>query len=305
MGSYVLRRVLQSLVVILGVSIVVFFLIRLTGDPTDQMLAQGASEESIAGIRAELGLDLPIYQQYWNFLSNALRGDFGTSISHRQPVFSLILDRVPATFQLTFAALLWATVLGIPIGVLSAIKRNSIIDHIVRTLAFIGQCIPVFWLGLILILFFGVYLDVLPFYGSGTWKHLILPAVTLGTYSVATITRLSRSSLLDVLGEDYIRTAKAKGLSQCVVLLKHALRNSLIPTITIVGLQFGTTLAGAVVTETIFSWPGLGQLVVKAVQARDYTLIQGAMIFIAFMMVTVNLLIDLLCAAVDPRIRYK
>ena len=305
MGSYVLRRVLQSLVVILGVSIVVFFLIRLTGDPTDQMLAQGASEESIAGIRAELGLDLPIYQQYWNFLSNALRGDFGTSISHRQPVFSLILDRVPATFQLTFAALLWATVLGIPIGVLSAIKRNSIIDHIVRTLAFIGQCIPVFWLGLILILFFGVYLDVLPFYGSGTWKHLILPAVTLGTYSVATITRLSRSSLLDVLGEDYIRTAKAKGLSQCVVLLKHALRNSLIPTITIVGLQFGTTLAGAVVTETIFSWPGLGQLVVKAVQARDYTLIQGAMIFIAFMMVTVNLLIDLLCAAIDPRIRYK
>lgn len=305
MGSYVLRRVLQSLVVILGVSVVVFFLIRLTGDPTDQMLAQGASEESIAGIRAELGLDLPIYQQYWNFLSNALRGDFGTSISHRQPVFSLILDRVPATFQLTFAALLWATVLGIPIGVLSAIKRNSIIDHIVRTLAFIGQCIPVFWLGLILILFFGVYLDVLPFYGSGTWKHLILPAVTLGTYSVATITRLSRSSLLDVLGEDYIRTAKAKGLSQCVVLLKHALRNSLIPTITIVGLQFGTTLAGAVVTETIFSWPGLGQLVVKAVQARDYTLIQGAMIFIAFMMVTVNLLIDLLCAAVDPRIRYK
>ena len=304
MGSYIIRRILQSCVVIIGVSVAVFFLIRLAGDPTDQMLAQGVSPENIASIRQEMGLDLPIYLQYKKFIINALHGDFGTSISHRQSVMRLVAERLPATFQLTIVALLWAALIGIPAGVISAVRRHSSIDIITRSLAFIGQCIPVFWLGLLLILILGVKLQLLPIYGSGSFRHLIMPAITLGTYSVATITRLSRSSLLDVLGEDYIRTAKAKGLSKYAVLVGHALRNALIPTITIVGLQFGTTLAGAVVTETVFSWPGLGRLVIQAVQARDYTLIQGALIIIAFMMVMVNLIIDLICALVDPRIRY-
>ncbi len=304
MGAYIIRRIAQAFVVIVGVSVAVFFLIRLTGDPTDQMLAQGVSPENIASIRREMGLDLPIYLQYKQFIINALHGDFGTSISHKQPVIKLVVERLPATFQLTIVALLWAALIGIPAGVISAVRRHSPIDSITRSLAFVGQCMPVFWLGLLLILIFGVKLQLLPIYGSGTFRHLIMPAVTLGTYSVATITRLSRSSLLDVLGEDYIRTAKAKGLSKYAVLTGHALRNSLIPTITIVGLQFGTTLAGAVVTETVFSWPGLGRLVIQAVQARDYTLIQGALIIIAFMMVMVNLLIDITCALVDPRIRY-
>lgn len=304
MSSYIIRRILQSFVVIILVSMAVFFLIRLTGDPTDQMIGEGVSAENIARIRQEMGLDLPIYLQYKQFIVNMLHGDFGTSISHGQPVMKLVVERLPATFQLTMVALLWATLIGIPAGVISAVQRHSSIDIITRSLAFIGQCIPVFWLGLLLILIFGVKLELLPIYGRGTLKNLILPAITLGTHSVATITRLTRSSLLDVLGEDYIRTAKAKGLSKYAVLFGHALRNALIPTINIVGLQLGTTLAGAVVTETIFSWPGLGRLMIQSIYSRDYTLIQGALIIIAFIMVMVNLLVDLTCILLDPRIRY-
>jgi ABC-type dipeptide/oligopeptide/nickel transport system permease component len=306
MTRYIIRRLLQSIGVVFGVSIVVFSLIRLIpGDPVMVMLPESASPEQRAALRAELGLDHPIAVQYAFFLIRAVQGDLGNSLFYAKPAVGVLLNAFPNTLVLATAALSLVLVLAIPLGILSAIKRDSVWDLGAMALAMVGQSIPPFWLGLILMSFFSVTLGWLPTTGIGGPEHLVLPAVTLGAYLMALSTRLVRSGMLDVLGEDYIRTARAKGLSDYFVLIRHALPNLLIPVVTIVGLQLGALLGGAVITETVFAWPGIGTIVYRAIAARDYPLMQAAVLMLSVFFVFLNLAVDLLYAYLDPRIRYR
>jgi len=331
---YAIRRGLTIVPVLLGVSLLVFSFIHLIpGDPALTMLGERATPEKVAEVRARLGLDRPIWQQYVLYIGKALRGDLGVSIIRGDPVASDLLRRFPATVELATAAIVVAIALGIPIGVASAVWRNSLLDSLARLGALTGVSMPIFWLGLVLAWFFGVQLRVLPTgfrLSSGTafvpwtnfvildailqgdWptladavRHLILPALALATIPLAVIARMTRASMLEVLSREYIRTAEAKGLSRRVVILRHALRNALLPVLTVVGLQVGRLLAGAILTETIFSWPGIGLWVYESIESRDYAIVQGVSLFIAVIVVGVNLLTDLLYAAVDPRIKYE
>lgn len=290
--------------VLWAVSLVVFFVTRLSGDPTYLMVEPGAKQDEIAALRNSLGLDRPVVEQYWRFLTDALRGDFGKSLWQKQPSMSLILERLPATAQLAGASLALSIGLGLPLGILAAVHRGGVVDRLAIAVALVGQAVPSFWLGLLLIFFFSVNLRIFPSSGSGTPAHLVLPAITLGSFFVARTARIARSALLDVLGSEYIRTARAKGLTEQVVVLRHALKNAAIPLITILGLEVGTLLGGAIVTETIFGWPGLGRLVVEAIFRRDFPLVQATVLSIAAAIVTINLLVDAAYAAADPRIRY-
>ena len=334
MRRYAIRRSLTIVPVLLGVSLLVFSFIHLIpGDPALTMLGERATPEKVAEVRARLGLDRPIWQQYVLYIGKALRGDLGVSIIRGDPVASDLLRRFPATVELATAAIVVAIALGIPIGVASAVWRNSLLDSLARLGALTGVSMPIFWLGLVLAWFFGVQLRVLPTgfrLSSGTafvpwtnfvildailqgdWptladavRHLILPALALATIPLAVIARMTRASMLEVLSREYIRTAEAKGLSRRVVILRHALRNALLPVLTVVGLQVGRLLAGAILTETIFSWPGIGLWVYESIESRDYAVVQGVSLFIAVIVVGVNLLTDLLYAAVDPRIKYE
>jgi peptide/nickel transport system permease protein len=332
--QYAIRRSLTIVPVLLGVSVLVFSFIHLIpGDPALTMLGERATPEKVAEVRARLGLDRPIWQQYILYIGKALQGDLGVSIVRGDPVASDLLRRFPATVELAMAAIVAAIAVGIPIGVASAVWRNSLLDSLARLGALTGVSMPIFWLGLVLAWFFGVQLRVLPTgfrLASGTafvpwtnfvildaalqrdWstladavRHLILPALALATIPLAVIARMTRASMLEVLSREYIRTAEAKGLSRRAVILRHALRNALLPVLTVIGLQVGRLLAGAILTETIFSWPGIGLWVYESIESRDYAIVQGVSLFMAVIVVGVNLLTDVLYAAVDPRIKYE
>jgi peptide/nickel transport system permease protein len=305
MSVYLLRRLAQSVLVLLGVSFVVFFILHLTGDPALVLLPPDATAEDVREFRARMGFNDPFIVQYGRFLGGALRGDFGQSVRHGEPAFHLVLERLPATFELSGAALVVALLLAIPAGVVSAVRRNSLTDYVATVVALLGQSMPTFWLGIMLILVFSVQFNVLPSSGRGGIEHLLLPAFTLGLFTTARITRLTRSGMLEVLNQDYIRTARAKGVSGPPVVWKHALKNAAIPIVTIVGIELGTLLGGSVITETIFAWPGVGRLSVQAIYNRDYPVVQAAVFLLASTFVLVNLVVDLLYTYLDPRIRLR
>jgi len=307
MITYIGNKVFATLIVLLGVSVVSFLILELVpGDPVQVMLGQsGASAAQMTQLRHQLGLDQPIYLQYWRFLSHAVRGDLGTSIVQQQPVVRLIIEQLPATIELTVAGMGVAIVLGITTGVVAAIRPNSLVDSAIMIVATIGVAVPSFWLALLLILAFAVAVHWLPAAGGEGLSHLILPAIALGFGTAAVIARLTRSSMLDVLCQDYIVTARAKGLPQRIVVYRHALKNALIPVITVVGLQFGTLLSGAVIIETVFARPGIGRLAVDAILNKDYPLVQGTILVAAAAYVLANLAVDLLYGVVDPRMRHE
>ena len=326
------RRLIGAIPVLIGMSFLVFFLMQLApGDPVTLLLGEDAEPHEIEEVTREWGLDQPIIVQYWQFVSKAVQGNFGESMRYGEPVTELVMERLPATVELALASLLVAIIIALPIGVYSAIKHNSLWDHSGMTVALVGLSVPNFWLGIMLIFFLGGQWNLLPVAGRLTYgvdvtpvtqlmlvdaliagdlaafwdafKHILLPAVTLGTSFAAIITRISRSSVLEVIRQDYITTARAKGLSERTVIWKHTLRNALITIITILGLQLGALLSGSVITETVFSWPGIGSLLIQAITTRDYKLAQGVIFFFAMVYFFVNLTVDLLYTWVDPRIR--
>jgi peptide/nickel transport system permease protein len=291
--------------VIVAVSFAVFFLLHLTGDPVRLMLPPEASAAEVERLRRTFGLDAPIPAQYARFLVGVFQGDFGTSLRYNAPSLPLVLERVPATLRLASVATAFAILASVPLGIAAAVWRGSAIDRLCTLLGAFGQSMPVFWLGIVLILVFSVRYRLLPSFGSGSLRHLILPAATLALYSLARISRLARSAMLDTLGTDYVRTARAKGLSGMAVAFKHALRNASLPIITVVAVEFGVLLGGAVVTETVFAWPGVGRLAVQAILTRDFPLVQAIVFVIATTLVFLNLTVDLLYGLLDPRIRYR
>lgn len=303
MLRYILSRLGQSVLVMFGVSLFIFYSLHLTGDPAAVMMPPGSSQAEIAHFRQAMGFDQPLLWQYGHYLNAVLHGDLGQSLRYDQPVTELIVQRVPATLLLAVTALAWSTIVGVLLGLVSAIWRNSFMDLLARLLAFSGQAIPVFWLGLLMILLFSLQLRWLPSSGYGSASQLIMPAISLGAYYMSAIARLVRASLIDVLHLDYIRTAQAKGLSQWRILIRHGLRNALIPVVTVQGMYFASLLGGALVTEIIFAWPGIGRLAVQAIQNRDFPLVQAIVLLAALVFVVVNLLIDLLYVVLNPRIR--
>ncbi len=306
MASYILRRLVEMVPTLLGVSIAVFLILRLVpGDPARLASGLEANEETILALRQQLGLNDPIHIQYERFITGLATGNLGRSIKNRQPVTEVLASRVPATLELAAASLLVAVVIGLSAGIVAALRRGSAIDTGSMLLALVGVSMPSFWLGLMLIFFFAVTLRWLPTSGSGGLQHLLMPAITLGTGSAAIIARMSRAGLIEALSHDYIRTARAKGLSQRIVVVRHALRNAMIPTVTVIGLQCGTLLAGSVVTETVFAWPGIGRLLVDSVALRDYPVIQAIVLLFALIFMVTNLLVDVSYALLDPRIRYQ
>jgi ABC-type dipeptide/oligopeptide/nickel transport systems, permease components len=305
MTAYLLRRILIALPTLLGVVVLVFLMVRLApGDPAVLLAGEFATPETLEAIRARYGLDRSLPEQFLIYMEALLRGDLGESARSRRPVLEELKTYFPNTLELASAAILVAVFTGIPLGVLAALRPGSGLDLSVMVLALLGVSMPVFWFGLLAILIFSVGLGWFPVAGKGTLAHLVLPAITLGINATALLARMTRGTLLEVLSQDYIRTARAKGLAERVVIFKHALRNALIPVVTVVGLEFGTLLSGAVITETIFAWPGLGQLLVGSILARDYPVVQGAVLLVAITFVLINLLVDLLYAAIDPRVRY-
>ena len=305
MWQYVLRRLGQALAVGFGVSFVVFSLLHLSGDPVLLMVSSDAPPEMIEITRKELGLDRPLYEQFARYVGGALRGDLGISMRTNLPVMGMIRERLPATIELTLAAILLAALTALPAGIISAVKRGTLIDQVSMLGALAGQAIPIFWLALLMIMLFAVQWKWFPVYGHGTIWHLVLPAVSLSTIVVGRLARLVRSSMLEVLSQDYIRTARAKGLREFRVLYRHALKNAAIPIVTLLGLQFAQLLGGAVVTETIFAWPGVGRLVIEAIFNRDFPVVQGVVLIVSLIFVGINLLVDLSYAVLNPRIRYE
>ena len=304
MLKFIGKRVLMLIPVLIGVSLIVFTLMQLSpGDPAMIILGAQAAPEDIAILREEMGLNDPLVVQFFRFLLGMFRLDFGTSYKDGMPVLTKLLEALPYTAQLTFSAVLLALLVGIPAGIISATKQYSIFDRIATVAALIGFSTPNFWLSIMLILVFSVNLQWLPVSGTGTILHLVLPSIALGLQSAAVFTRMTRSSMLEVLNMDYIRTARAKGLSERVVILKHALKNALIPVITVVGLQIGLLFGGAILTETVFAWPGVGRLMIDSIRAKDTPVVQGGVIFTASIFVFINLLVDILYAYVDPRVK--
>lgn len=303
MGAYLVRRAIRAVLVIAGVSFISFAVLFLSGDPTDILVGEDWTSEEVQRLRRDMGLDKPWLVQYALYAGRAVRGDFGESLRYRRPAFDLIAERLPATLELALVALSLSIILALPVGVLSAVNRGSFIDQGGMLFALVGQAMPVFWLGLMLILIFGVDLGWLPVSGRGTLAHLALPALSLATYSIARNTRVIRSSMLDVLKNEYITTARAKGLSEWIVVHLHALRNAMIPVVTIIGLEFGHLLGGAVIVETIFAWPGIGRLMIQAVYAKDFPLVQASVTITALIFVSLNFIVDLLYSVLDPRVR--
>lgn len=304
MARYAARRFIQSIIVLIGVSIVVFWISRLGGDPVGLLLSPDVQVEERVALRKQLGLDAPIYIQYLRFLNRAVRGDFGQSILAGVPAMSLVLERLPATAQLAIFTVIFAIVTGIILGVLSAIKHNSLFDYLGMLTTFLAQSVPSFWLGILFIMFFGLRLRILPISGRGSFSHVIMPGVTLSTGLVAAIARLTRTSMLEVLDADYIRTARAKGLSERIVTTRHALRNALIPVVTVVGMSLAGLLSGAVITEQIFAWPGVGRLAINSIYQRDFPVVQAVVFFVSAVVVAINFVVDVAYTFLDPRIRY-
>jgi ABC-type dipeptide/oligopeptide/nickel transport system permease component len=303
MGRYIARRLLQTIFVLWAVSFIAFIVMFLTGDPASAMAGENWTREQVDEFRHIMGFDQPWYVQYWGFLSKALQGDLGVSLRQRQPNLQLVFDRMPATLELALTAMLISIVVALPAGIISATKRNSWFDNVAMLGAMLGQSMPAFWLGVMLILIFGVTLHWTPIAGRGSLNHLILPAITLSAYPTARNARVMRSSLLEVLGLAYVTTARAKGLKEHAVLIRHAVRNALIPLVTLIGLEFGALLGGAVITETIFAWPGVGRMTIQAIQGRDIPLVQASVIVLATFFVLINLIVDIIYTVLDPRIR--
>jgi peptide/nickel transport system permease protein len=305
MGAYIIRRILQSLIVILGVIIITFLISRVLGDPVALLLPPEATPEQRAYLTRDLGLDRPLYIQLVVYVSKVLKGDFGQSFRHQEPAMKLLLDRIPASLYLSLIATLISVCIALPLGIISAIKRGTIFDQIGMTLALLGQSIPAFWAGIMLILLFAVQLGWFPPSGYGGPKHVILPAVTLALFFSAATARLTRSSVLDVLDMDYVRYARLKGVPEFVVIMRHVLRNAFITILNIVALQLGLLLGGAVITEYIFSWPGIGRLSLDAIYNRDFPVIQATVVVAASFFVVINLLVDIIYSATDPRVSRK
>ncbi len=304
MLAFVVRRLLLVGVVAWGAATLAFLLLYLSGDPVDLLLPLDASPQARAELRHAYGFDDPLYVQYGRYLWKLVHGDFGVSLRSQEPALGLVLSRMPATLKLAGAGLLFALFLGIPSGVLAALKKGGTTELLVMALALLGQSIPVYFLGLVLIMVFGLKLHWLPISGYGGWRHLVMPTITVGTFVTASIARLTRNGVLQELRSDYVRTARAKGLAERVVVYKHALRNAAIPVVTIVGLQLGTLLSGAVITETIFAWPGMGRFVLLAVEQGDFPVVQASVILFALLLAGVNLAVDLAYLWLDPRVRY-
>ena len=306
MFNFIIKRLLLAIPTILGVIFIVMLTIEMVpGDPVMLMLGEQATKETVEKVRTALGLDKPLITRYFLYLRNLAQGDMGRSIRENRLVSKEISDVWPATLELTMAAMAIALFVGILVGIVSAVRPNSFLDGINRVLSLFGLSMPVFWVGLVLIVIFSYWIRLFPIGGSGSLRHLVLPAVTLSLPSIAMISRMTRSSLLEVLKEDYVRTARAKGVSERRVILKHALKNALIPIVTLSGLQLGQLMGGAILTETVFAWPGLGRLMVRAIFARDYILLQGAVLFFALAFVLINLVVDISYSFLDPRVRYE
>ena len=305
MERYILKRIAQSLIVLFGITAVVFFVLNLTGNVLDFMLPPGTAEEVYEEYTERLGLDDPLLVQYGRFLVKAVQGDFGESHFYKQPALEVVLERIPATFTLAVAAFLIALAWSIPIGILSAYKRNSLLDTIARVIAMLGQSIPNFWFGILLMLIFSVKLNLLPTYGYESYAHLILPAFALSTGTGATILRLLRSSMIDVLGQEYISVARAKGVHNFALVAKHAFKNCLSSVLTIMGLQLASVMSGALVIESVFSWPGVGRLLQQSILNRDFMVVEAGVCVIACLFVFINLLVDVLYAVINPRIKYS
>jgi len=302
-GAFLAYRLFRALIALWLVSTVVFVVMRLSGDPVPLLLPPDAPIAEMERVRHDLGLDRPLPVQYAVFLGNVLRGDFGRSIHFRQPAMEVALSYLPATLELGVVAFLIAVLIAVPIGVFSAIRRNSPLDHAAMGLALIGQSTPTFFLGILFILVLALRFDLFPTSGRGDWRYLVLPAMTLGAFAMASIARITRSAMLEVLRADFIRTARAKGLGEFVVVAKHTLKNAALPILTITGLQFGTLLGGAVVTETVFSWPGMGRLAIQSIYNRDYPVVQSTVFIAAVLFIVINLTLDILYGVLDPRTR--
>ena len=323
MSAYLVRRLLQSFIVLAGVTLLSFLVLHMAGDPTNLYVSERASTEEIAKTRHLLGFDRPLTEQYLSYISGLLRGDLGNSLRSKQPALSMVLERLPATLELTIFAMIIAIALAIPIGIISATRRGTPTDSGIMVFAMLGQSIPSFWLGLMLLLFVGLQLRLLPISGhtpllepllKGDFaeaianipqaiRYLMLPGITIAVFSLSRNARLVRSSMLEVLSQDYVQTARSKGLSNRVVIVRHAFRNALVPIVTILGLEFGFLLSGVVVTETVFSWPGVGRLVFTAINQRDIPVVQASVVVFSLMFIFLNLLVDLLYVRLDPRIR--
>lgn len=303
MLKYVLKRLLQTIPVLIIIIFTVFLLVYLAGDPVALMLSEDATQEEIDTLRAALNLDKPFIVQFGTYLGNLLQGDFGVSFHYDLPALPLVLDRIPATVILTVASMIVGALIAIPLGIWSATKKNTGIDVVITGASVLGQAIPNFWLGIMLILVFAVNIQIFPVSGNETFMHLVLPAITLGTGLAATIARLTRSNLIEVLSQDYVRTAKAKGADKFLVTFRHGLRNSLIPVVTVMAMQTSSLLGGALITEYIFSWPGIGQLLIQAIHTRDMAIIQAATFIIALAVILMNFLADITYRLLDPRIK--
>ncbi|HET9194341.1 MAG TPA: nickel ABC transporter permease [Vicinamibacterales bacterium] len=306
MGRFLARRLVLTIPVLLGVATLVFSLIHLIpGDPAQAMLGEAAPQSDVEELRRQLGLDRPLVQQYAAFLAGLVKGDLGTSLRTGLPVTEQIVERMPATFELAAAAMLVAILFSMPLGIAAAVRRGTVVDHAAMTVSLAGVSVPNFWLGPLLAIVFAVELGWLPVSGRGTWAHLVLPAVSLGAALAAILARMTRATMLEELREPYVQAARARGVSRSRAVMRHAFRNSLIPVVTLVGLQFGAVLTGAVITETIFAWPGIGRLLIQSIGFRDYPLVQGCILLIALTYVAVNLITDMLYGVLDPRIRYE
>lgn len=304
MTRYIVRRILQMIPVLFGLTIIIFVVIRLRGDPVMQFVPPDASPADIEIIRRAYGFDRPLSEQYLSFVIKALQGDFGESFRYRQPALPLVLERVPATLTLTLVSLAIAWLIALPTGMISALRQNSAIDLAATSVSVLGRAMPNYWLGIMLILVFAVQLRLLPVSGTGDWRNLVLPAATLGVSVATTLTRLIRSAMLEVIRQEYVTTARAKGLSERVVIFRHVLRNSLISVITVFGLQTGWLLGGAVIVEQVFAWPGMGRLMLQAVYTRDMAIVQAGVFVSALIIMGINLLVDISYTLLDPRIRY-
>lgn len=305
MGAFVARRLLESATVLLGVSFLAFAVLFLSGDPTYLMIPENYTRQQIAEFRHQMGFDRPWYVQYGEFLGRAVRGDFGASLRSQLPALPLVIERMPATLELAVVAMLLSLAVALPVGVVAATHRRTLVDTTSMVAGLVGQSAPGFWIGLLLILVFGVELRWLPVSGRGGLSHLVLPGVTLAMYSMGRNARVVRASMLDALGHDFIRTAYAKGASRLAVLYRHALRNALLPIVTLIGLDFGVLLGGAIITETVFAWPGVGRLIVNAIYEKDFPIVEAAVVVIAAIFVLLNLCVDVAYGYLDPRIRYS
>jgi peptide/nickel transport system permease protein len=303
MKRYALRQVVQLAVVIVGISMLAFAILHVIGDPVTLLLPQNAGKEEYARYNKLLGLDKPIYVQYWKFATRAVQGDFGKSWYADTPAFKLVLERMLPTLYLTTAGLVTALLIALPLGILAALKRHSFVDSLCTVAAVAGQAMPIFWLGIMLIIIFAVQLRLLPASGYGTWQHFLMPSFTLGAFLAPITMRLVRSGVIEIMNMEYIKTARAKGLAERLVVIKHAFRNACIPVITVLGLQFGQLLGGAVITETVFAWPGVATLTVDAIRNQDFPVVQCAVVLLALIIVAINFLVDMIVGLIDPRIR--